>query len=124
MTFSNEHTHTHTHLPHDEVKFGPGQHENTQQRGDRAVNHRRKHVLQRHRRALVSVANRCQEALRKREGGRWGREVSWKSCRSHKTCACGEALASSLVPAFGFVEDYNTMLQDSRVCMEAGCQHE
>lgn len=55
--------------PHDEVKLGPGQHENAQQRGDGSVDHRGKHVLQSHSGALVSVSNRRQEALRWREGG-------------------------------------------------------
>ncbi len=85
---------THSVSPHDEIKLWPCQHENAQQRGDRSVNHRGKHVLQSHCRALVSVANRCQEALRRRRG-RWRGEMSWKSCRSHKTCACGEAWHAS-----------------------------
>lgn len=60
---------THGISPHDEVELRPRQHENAEQRGDSAVNHRGKHVLQGHRRTLVSVANRCQEALRRRGGG-------------------------------------------------------
>lgn len=98
-TCKNAHPHTYTDAdtrsisPHDEVKLGPCQHKNAQQRGDRSVNHRGKHMFQSHCRALVSVANRCQEALRRR--GRWGGEMSWKSCRSHKTCACGEAWHAS-----------------------------
>lgn len=92
-------THTYTDAdtpsasPHDEVKLWPGQHKNAQQRGDRSVNHRGKHVLQSHCGALVSVSNRCQEALQWR--GRRRGEMSWKSCRSHKTCAYVEAWHAS-----------------------------
>lgn len=49
-----------------------------------------------------------------RRGG-WGGgrgEMSWKSCRSHKSCACGESLAGTRIPAFGFVRDCCAALQD------------
>lgn len=78
-------THVHRVSPHDEVKLRPCQHENAKERGDGSVNHGGEHVLQRHCRALVSVADRCQKALQQRNEG-WEKKMSWKSCRSHKTC--------------------------------------
>lgn len=60
---SNQLVYPFQHPPHDEVKLGAGQHENTQEGGDGTVHHRGEGVLQRCSRTHVPAPRGCQEAL-------------------------------------------------------------
>lgn len=76
--------------PHDEVKLWPCQHQNSQQSGDGSVNHRGKHMLQCDGWALVSVADRCQEALW--QSGTWERQMNWRLNPKPQTLLWGKLL--------------------------------